>query len=53
MLSRLDRAEILRRAELWLLWGDREQFTADDLRALLAELDMLQRKLDAARRAAQ
>jgi hypothetical protein len=44
-VNRLQLAELQRHADAWLLWGDRDQFTADDLRALLAELDRLRRAL--------
>jgi hypothetical protein len=45
MMTRLQLAVIRSHADAWLLWGDREQFTADDLRDLLAELDALRRTM--------
>jgi hypothetical protein len=53
MLSKIDRAVVERHADAWLLWGDRDAFTADDLRLLLGELADLRRTLAAARRAAR
>lgn len=38
LMSELDLAELRRRAELWLIYGDRDGFRPEDCRALLGEV---------------